>query len=320
MVFIVVSVILVILLVVGVVVAPYFVVGSAENVGALRNGARVLSVVAFLLLFLPFLALSAWEPIGAGHVGVSYDIGGNIIGTRAEGDKFQVPWQTTQTVSVQRQVYRPDSQCSNGAPNCLDTFSNDNQDVFVSPSLNYSIDPAIVETLLRENPNYVDRSIVSRVNQIVKDETVKYDATELAQGRELVRASVKARLVDELEPIGITVEDFLVDNIAFKADFQASIDEKVRAEQEAIAAQNRVAVAEAEARQKAATALGEADRLRIEAQGQADANALLNASLTPALIQYQAIQKLADDIQIMLLPSEGNIIFDPTRLLPVAAP
>ncbi len=316
MVFIVVAAILVILLGVGLFIAPFFVPGAVEDVKALRTGVRVASIGGFLLLFVPFLAISVWEPIGAGHVGVSYDIGGNIIGTRVEGDKLQVPWETTRIVSVQRQVYRPDSSCSNGAPNCLDTFSNDNQDVFVSPSLNYRIDPAIVETLLRENPNYVDRSIVSRVNQIVKDETVKYDATELAQGRELVRASVKARLVDELEPIGITVEDFLVDNIAFKADFQASIDEKVRAEQEAIAAENRVAVSEAEARQKAAAALGEANRLRIEAQGQADANALLNASLTPALIQYQAIQKLADDIQIMLIPSDGNILFDPTRLLP----
>lgn len=316
MLFIIVSLILVILLGVGVLIAPFFILSTVKDAGALRTGVRVASIGGFLLLFVPLLAVSSWEPIGAGHVGVAYDIGGNIIGTRAEGDLLQIPWETTRTVSVQRQVYRPASNCSNGMTNCLDTFSNDNQDVFIAPTLNYSIDPAIVETLLRENPNYVDRSIVSRVNQIVKDETVKYDATELAQGRELMRASVKARLIDELEPIGITVEDFLVDNIAFKADFQASIDEKVRAEQEAIAAQNRVAVSEAEARQKAAAALGEANRLRIEAQGQADANALLNASLTPALIQYQAIQRLADDIQIMLIPSDGNILFDPTRLLP----
>lgn len=303
--------------VIGALVLPFILVGGAgEDSGAQRGLIRVGVVVLTAVILGITSLLSAWEPIGAGHVGVSYDVGGNIVGHRDEGDKWQKPWQTTKTISTQRQVYRPESHCSNGSERCLDTFSNDNQDVFVTPTLNYSIDPAIVETLLRENPNFVDRSIVSRFNQIVKDETVKYDATELAQGREIIRASVKARLITELEPIGITVEDFLVDNIAFKPEFQASIDEKVKAEQDALTAQNRVAIADADALSKAATARGEADRLRIEAQGQADANALLNSSLTPQLIQFTAIQKLVDNIQIMLLPSDSNSLFDVSSLLP----
>ena len=297
-------------------ILPFALTENEPNAGGARTAIGVVTGGLVALILLATTALFAWEPVGAGHVGVQYDLGGNIVGTRAEGDKLQLPWRSTRIVSTQRQVYRPESRCSNGAERCLDTFSNDNQDVFIVPTLNYSIDPTVVETLMRENPNYVDRSIVSRVNQIVKDETVKYDATELAQGRELIRASVKARLINELEPIGITVEDFLVDNIAFKPEFQAAIDRKVQAEQDALEAQNRVAVAVAEAEQKAATAEGEANRLRIEAQGQADANALLNASLTPQLIQFTAIQKLVDNIQIMLLPSEGNSLFDVSRLLP----
>jgi len=74
-------------------------------------------------------------------------------------------------------------------------------------------------------------------------------------------------------------------------------------------------ISRAQAEQRAATAQGEADRLRIEAQGQADANRLINESLTPLLIQFQALQRLADNVQIALIPSGNGIIIDPATLL-----
>jgi regulator of protease activity HflC (stomatin/prohibitin superfamily) len=96
----------------------------------------------------------------------------------------------------------------------------------------------------------------------------------------------------------------------------------VRAEQEALAEQNRVEIARAQAEQRAATAEGEADRLRIEAQGQADANRLISESLTPELVQWQAVQTLADNISIALIPSGQGIIIDPATLFqpPTQAP
>lgn len=312
--FIIVAIFLLLATVIGVFIAPMFLDEDMVGKGAKGLVRRiVIGVGAFL--FAGLTLLSSWAPVEAGHVGVVYDMGGNIVGTRTQGDKWQIPWQSTRMVSVQRQAYRPDTDCYDGRfHQCVDTFSKDNQDVFVVGTLNYRIDRENVETLMRDNPNYIDRSIRSRFNQIVKDETVKFTATDLAVNREAIRSAVKARLTTELANVGITVEDFLVDNVDFRDEFKQAIEAKVRAEQEALTAQNRVAIAEAEARQKAAAAEGEAARLRIEAQGQADANALLTASLTPALIQYQAIQKLADNISIMLLPDSGNILFDPNTL------
>jgi hypothetical protein len=42
---------------------------------------------------------------------------------------------------------------------------------------------------------------------------------------------------------------------------------------------------------------------------------LINDSLTPLLIQFQAVQKLADNVQIALIPSGNGIIIDPATLL-----
>ena len=99
------------------------------------------------------------------------------------------------------------------------------------------------------------------------------------------------------------------------AEFDAAILAKQVASQEAQRQQELVAAREAEARGVAATAQGFADRLRIEAEGQAEANWLINESLTPLLIQFQALQRLADNIQIALIPSGQGIIIDPAALL-----
>ena len=46
----------------------------------------------------------------------------------------------------------------------------------------------------------------------------------------------------------------------------------------------------------------------IVAQKQASANQALSASLTPQLIQYALIQKLGDQIRVIMLPSNQPFI------------
>ena len=41
----------------------------------------------------------------------------------------------------------------------------------------------------------------------------------------------------------------------------------------------------------------------------------LAASLTPMLVQFQAMQRLADNLQIALIPAGEGVIIDPTSLL-----
>jgi len=58
-------------------------------------------------------------------------------------------------------------------------------------------------------------------------------------------------------------------------------------------------------------------------RGQASANRQLTESLTSEVIQWQAIQKLADNIEIMLVPSQQGMILDPSTLFgtrPAATP
>jgi regulator of protease activity HflC (stomatin/prohibitin superfamily) len=253
--------------------------------------------------------------IAAGEVGVVRTFG-SITGQVGEGFQLTWPWQEVETWNIKLQTVTPDSSCSNGQPRCLDAFSSESQDVFIAAVVNLRVDPRDVQDLARTvGANYVDRLVLPRLNQIVKDTTVTYRSVEVAPNRETIRQAIRERLGEELAENSINVVDLLITNIDFRPEFKAAIEEKVKAEQDALTEQNKIEIARAQAEQRAATAQGEADRLRIEAQGQADANRLISESLTPLLIQFQALQKLADNVQIALIPSGNGIIIDPASLL-----
>jgi len=253
--------------------------------------------------------------VPAGHVGIVRTFR-DITGQTGAGLVVTWPWQDVEAASVQIQAIKPSSQCSGGGlKECTDCFSRETQDVYVQPVVNLSVAPENVQWLYRNIPDYLNRKVRPLLDQILKDETVKYATVDIAPNREPIRTAVRDRLKTELAPFSITVEDLLLVNIDFHPDFKNAIVQKQIATQEALRQQELVAAAEATARQKAAEAEGNAAKLKIEAAGQAEANRSITASLTPELIQWQAVQKLAGNVQIALLPSGQGIIIDPTTLL-----
>lgn len=282
-------------------------------VNVFRLGA---GVVGFLWGVVTLLATI--HVVDYGHVGIVREFGSIERIASDDGLTLTFPWQNFEQENVQTQSLLSESDCYNGrVEQCYETFSSESIDVFIVGVLNFHIDAANVRTLREKiGPNYKEKVVLPRINQVLKDETVKYRAVDITPNREAIRNAVRDRLTRELAEDGIAVEDFLLRNVDFKDEVKTAIDKKVIAEQEAAAAQQQIAVAEAQAKQKAAEAQGNADKLRIEAQGQAEANRAVSASLTSELIQFQAVQKLADNIQIMLVPSGSGILINPESLVP----
>lgn len=255
------------------------------------------------------------QVVEAGQVGLVYRFG-DITGQRDAGLAVIFPWEEFKTADIRIQKVRAEGECSNGLDECLEAFSSETQDVFVVATANISVNPSEVQTLYRTvGPDYVDKVVRPRLLQIIKDETVKYRSVDIAPNREQIRAEVRDRMRGELADFSINVDDLLIDNMDFRPEFKQAIEAKQIASQEALRQQELVAAKEAEARQKSAEAQGNADKLRIEATGQADANRAINESLTPLLIQFQALQKLADNVTIALIPSGNGLIIDPATLL-----
>ncbi len=263
-----------------------------------------------------------YHSVPAGNEGLVYGIGGNIVGQRGEGVAWTAPWQGFRTANVQVQTLAfidDENHVPEGAKRVsegLDSFSSETQNVYMDVILRIRVSPENVQELYTEvGPNYVNKLIPGSVAQIFKDETINFRAVEIAPERETIRAAVEQHLRAELAQFSISVDAVLIENITFDQAFEDSITQKQVATQDALRAQEQVAQREAEARGVAAAAQGRSDALRIEAQGQADANRLISASLTPQLIQFQAVQKLTDNVQIALIPSGQGIIIDPATLL-----
>lgn len=259
--------------------------------------------------------LASVHVIASGEVGVVRTFG-NITGQVGEGLQITAPWQTVEKWDIKLRTVLPESRCGDGTEHCLDAFSSESQDVFIRAVVNLHVDSKDVQHLARTvGKSYDERLVLPRLHQIVKDTTVGYRSVDIAPNREAIRQKVRERLKAELGDDSIAVDDLLITNIDFRPEFKAAIEKKVAAEQDALTEQNKVAIAEAQARQRAAEAKGRADSIRIEAEGQAAANREINASLTPLLVQFQALQKLADNVQIALIPSGNGIIIDPATLL-----
>lgn len=277
----------------------------------------VAAIIVFVLWVGAHTALTALKPIEAGSVGVVYQFG-EIVGQKGEGLQFIAPWQELRTESIKVQRKRFDN---------VSGFSRETQDVIVSTTLNYRVDPAAVQQLYRTvGPNWFDTLVEPRINQFFKAETVKYNTVDIAPNREQIRLDVQEKLDADLRQFSITVEDLLIDNIDFTTEFKQSIEEKQIAAQNALREQERISQRQAEAQQGIESAKGEAeqererargaaDAIRIRAEAQAEANRLLDASLSQQVIQYLAVDKLTDDLDLALLPSGQGIIIDPAMLL-----
>jgi len=298
--------------------------GLAFGIGRLtRHGAKpgapaadrgmlimVISVGVFLVWTILQTGIASVKQVQAGHVGVVYQFG-SIVGQRGEGLQFIPPWQTMRTASVQVQR----AQFSK-----IENFTSETQDAFIDATVNYSVSEKAVQNLYRTvGVKWFDVLVDARVQNFFKEETVKFSAVDVAPNREVIRTAVRNRLAAELAPYSVTIQDLLITNIDFSPAFKGAIEQKQIATQDALREGERIKQREAEAQQAKAVAIGKADALREEAKGQADANKLITVSLTPELIQFQAVQKLADNVQIALIPSGDGIIIDPATLLkPIA--
>ena len=123
------------------------------------------------------------------------------------------PWQEIRTESIRVQRARFDN---------VSGFSAETQDVIISTTVNYQVDPGAVEFLYRTvGPNWFDILVEPRINQYFKAETVKYNTVDIAPNRETIRENVRAALAADLRDFSVTVQDLLIDNVDFKRRLQA---------------------------------------------------------------------------------------------------
>ncbi|AFZ30833.1 SPFH domain, Band 7 family protein [Gloeocapsa sp. PCC 7428] len=164
-----------------------------------------------------------------------------------------------------------------------DAASKDLQKVTTEISLNWHIDPARVNKVYQQvgdEEQIVAGIITPAVSEVLKAATAKKTAEQIITERTDLKEEIDKQLESRLANYGLVVDDVSLVNFAFSPEFSKAIESKQIAEQEAKQAEFIALKASKEA-------IAEVNR----AKGQAEAQRLQRLTLTPELLQKQAIEK-----------------------------
>lgn len=256
-----------------------------------------------IVIWLGLSLLLTLHTVGQREVAIVYNFSGTIAGKKDPGVVMTWPWQHVKKENVGIQHNEYDFGQSNSA------VSKDQQKIFARLAVNYQIDSVnVVDLYERVGPSWKDIIIEARVPQVFKEVTATFATPRITEERAELREQTRERLITELQQYDIKVVDVFITNLGFSEQYSQSIEEKQKQVQDALRAQAKVSQVEAEARQKVAQAEGEAKSNVARARGDATANRLRQRSLTPLLVQLEAIQKLNPNVQVIICPPQSVCI------------
>ncbi len=237
------------------------------------NIPKIIKSGVFIILGLIVLT-NIFTTIPTGYRGVVTRFGQVTGKVFDEGLHLKVPFvESVQKVNVQIQKEESDASSS----------SKDLQSVDVTIALNYRISADRVQDLYQEvGKLYVSKIIAPVIQESVKSGTALFTAEELITKRSEVKDAIEEILHTTLEVRGIEVIDVNIVNFTFSEAFDQAIEAKVTAEQEALAAKNKLEQIKFEAQQAVESAKGRAEAIEIEAK------ALRN---NPDVLELRAIEK-----------------------------
>jgi len=244
-----------------------------------------IGVIALIII------LGSFYIVDAGQRAVLITLGNPSMSEIAEGLHFKFPLiQSVVIMDVKTQKDELDSSAA----------SKDLQTVTAKIAINYHLTPSEVPRLYKEiGTDYVNRVLNPAIQEIVKASTAQFTAEELITKREEVIEKITSMLQERMASRGIIVERVLVTNFDFSATFNAAIEAKVTAEQNALAAKNKLEQVKYEADQAIAAAEGKAKAIQVEG------DALRN---NPQVATLRAIEKW-DGIAPTTLINGQNTIF-----------
>ena len=238
-----------------------------------NNNRRAIAIGAVALVVLIILG-GAFVQIGPGDRGVLMTFGAVNAGVLDPGLHVKLPFaQTVAKMNVQVQ----NSEDTESAA------SRDLQDVSTTVATNWHIMPADAEWVYQHigsEQSLVSRVIQPAISNAVKAVTAHYNAEDLIVQRDAVRGQIEAQIRTALKPFRVVVDAVNITDFHFSAQYAEAIEQKQVAQQRALQAKYELDRAKVQAQQRV-----------VEATAQSQAQKLLQRTLTPEIIQQQAIAK-----------------------------
>jgi regulator of protease activity HflC (stomatin/prohibitin superfamily) len=178
----------------------------------------------------------------------------------------------------------------------IPVITSDGLTVKLDSTVFYHLDQEYCAKIYEKIGTDVEGQILrSQIRTSLRDAAAGLTATELYTTHRMgFVETVTKTLTVAFKERGIVMEQVLLRNVLLPDQITKAINDKIAADQDA---QKMAFVLQKEKQ--------EAERKRIEAEGQARAQQIVSQSLTPQIIEYQRIQALRD------IGAKGNLIITP---------
>ena len=236
---------------------------------------------AFLVLG---VALSTVVQIGVGQVGVQTLFGQVQARVLQPGLSVVNPLVDITRFDTRTQNYTMSAVHGEGqqtGDDAIRVLSADGLEVVIDLTVLYHVVPQQAPRILSTiGEDYQDKIVRAISRTRIRDNAVYYDAVALySTRREEFQTRILAAIEKDFRASGLQLDQLLIRNIQLPQSVKASIESKISAEQEA---QKMQFVVQKERQ--------EADRKRVEAQGIADYQRIVNTQLSDKLLQYETIK------------------------------
>lgn len=212
--------------------------------------------------------------IESGYAGVLYKLNGGVdpeSEALQEGINFVAPWNSVIEYEIRQQEI----------PEKMSVLSSNGLDITLDASVLYEPDFNSLARLHKEKgKNYLSRVLQPAVRSAARSVVGRYTPEQLySSKRDAIQNEIFEETKKLVEPQYIQLNNILIRDVTLPPTIKQAIERKLKQEQESLEYEFRLV-----------TAKKEAEKQRIEAQGKADANRILSASLTDKILQDKGIE------------------------------
>ncbi|OGH69933.1 MAG: hypothetical protein A3C90_00420 [Candidatus Magasanikbacteria bacterium RIFCSPHIGHO2_02_FULL_51_14] len=272
------------------------VINPKRRYGKFGGLAGVFLVVLLVLIF----GSSFWTVVEAGETGVRSFFGKVRDEEFSSGFHLKNPLERITKMNIRTQDYTMSVAQGEGERYGADAIS-----ALTKEGLAVDLDITVLYHLVEERASDVYRDIGlaydeivirPQIRSVIREVIAQYEAKDIySEKRQEAAQKIFDLLNVQLEPRGIELEDVLLRHVELPKNLAESIQQKLQAEQEA---ERYDFILDKEAK--------EAERKRVEAAGQRDAQTIISQSLTPRYLEYLYIQSLKDREGTIYVPTNPN--------------
>src|SRR5580658_4132156 len=253
--------------------------------------------------------------VDAGHVGIRVKLAGSDRGVQdmpvVTGWVFYNPLVEQIVLfptSVQNVVWTQSAHEGRAFDESITFSSSEGVNINADVALSFHIEPSLAPKLygrfrLNDMERLADVYMRNTVREAFNDVGSKLPVQDVyGAGKSRMLAEVTQKCRDVFGKDGIIIDQLTINGtLRLPQNVMDAINRAMEATQNAIQSHNRVAQVEAEAQQAITQAHGQAEAARQKAQGDADAlliraraeaqaNEIVRLSMTPAVLQYRALE------------------------------